>query len=41
MIKYTKLQNNEPEDDYTFKNFTNDLDSKRNESFKDVFGYDL
>ena len=37
----TQLQNIEPADDYTFKNFTNDLDSKRNESFKDVFGYDL
>jgi organic radical activating enzyme len=36
-----QLQDNDPEDDYTFKNFTNDLDSKRNESFKDVFGYDI
>jgi hypothetical protein len=37
----TQLQNTEPADDYTFKNFTNDLDTKRAESFKDVFGYDL
>jgi organic radical activating enzyme len=37
----TQLQNTEPVDNYTFKNYTTDLDTKRNESFKDVFGCDL
>lgn len=42
-LQHTKenLLNIPPEDSYSFVNFTNDLDAKRNESFKDVFGYEI